>query len=162
MELRLCTVAELFYWPAHNTAARISLHDLPYLRTILRCLHQVSPNSVILLLLLWLFPFFEVLLTCRTSFLVTSDQVWWLLEFSQVAPRTTYILWKFSYSIVNFVNPVHESDTLRSTSTFQKSSIRHSSKTSKFVCSSGHINIIQHIELNSMFNVMTINEIPFD
>ena len=52
-ELRLCTVAELFYQPACYTAPHISLHDLPYRRTMLRCLHQLSPNKVIFLLVLW-------------------------------------------------------------------------------------------------------------
>ena len=40
--------------------------------------------------------------------------------------------WNFSFINVNFVNPIHESDKLRSTSTFQSSSIRFSSNTFGF------------------------------
>ena len=40
----------------------------------------------------------------------------------------------FAFNVVNFVNAVHESAKLRSTSTFQQSSIRLSCNTSKFVC----------------------------
>ena len=42
-------------------------------------------------------------------------------------------LGRFSFGIVN-VNPVHESDKLRSTSTFQQTSIRLSCNTSNLVC----------------------------
>ena len=45
-------------------------------------------------------------------------------------PDHMYPFGGFSYSIVNLVNPVHESDKL---------SIRRSCNTSKFVCCSGHI-----------------------
>ena len=71
---------------------------------------------------------------------------------------------------MNFANPVHESDNFRSTSTFQWSSMRRSCNTSKFVCvSPGHINVFQwdwesffirHVELDSRFYEMTINEAP--
>ena len=52
MELILCAVAGLFCSPAHNIAPHISLHDLPYHRTMRRCLRQVSLNKVTFLLLL--------------------------------------------------------------------------------------------------------------
>ena len=46
MELRLCTVVELFCSPVRNIVPRISLHDLPYLRTMKKCVRQVSQNKV--------------------------------------------------------------------------------------------------------------------
>ena len=42
MVLRLCTTAELFYSPVRSIFRRISLHDLPYHRTMKKCLRQVS------------------------------------------------------------------------------------------------------------------------
>ena len=44
MELKLQRIAELFCWPARNTAPHISLHDLPYRRAKKRCAHQVCPE----------------------------------------------------------------------------------------------------------------------
>ena len=44
MELRLCIVAELCYWPARNIVPHVSLHDFPYHRAMYRCSHQVSPS----------------------------------------------------------------------------------------------------------------------
>ena len=52
MELSLCTVAGLFCSPARNIAPHMSLHDLPYHRTVKRCPSQVSLNKVTFLLLL--------------------------------------------------------------------------------------------------------------
>ena len=45
----------------------------------------------------WLF------LTCQTTFLTTSGQVWWLLGSSSGASRTTFLLWGYSLNKVNFV-----------------------------------------------------------
>ena len=45
-----------------------------------------------------------------------------------------YLFRDFSFSNVNFVNPVHECDKLRSTSTLHQSSIRLPCNPSKFIC----------------------------
>ena len=49
---RSCNFVQLFYSPICNIAPHISLHDLPYPGTMIRCLRQVSLNKVAFLLLL--------------------------------------------------------------------------------------------------------------
>ena len=75
----------------------------------------------------------------------------------------------FSFSFVNFVKPLQESDKHRFASTFQKSSIRFFLQRVQ-ICVSGsdHVNVFQwdrerfflrHAELTSMFIVMTTDEV---
>ena len=54
------------------------------------------------------FFFSELLLTRRTKFQATNNQIWLLLESLQATPGAAH-----------FVNPIHESGNFRSTSTFQ-------------------------------------------
>ena len=46
MVLRLCIVVELFCSPVHNIVPRTSLHDIPYHRTMRKCLRQVFQNKI--------------------------------------------------------------------------------------------------------------------
>ena len=79
--------------------------------------------------------------------------------------------WGGFFNNVNFVNPVHKPDEVRSTSTFQHSWIRFSCHTSRHVCVVLVTSIyfqwnwewffFRHVELNSRFNVMTLNEVSF-
>ena len=76
---------------------------------------------------------FWLVSTCQSKSQATNHLVWLLLGSSSDAPRTTNILEEVSHFIKgNFVNPVHESDKVRSPSTFQQSLIRFSCITSKF------------------------------
>ena len=80
MELLLCTVAGVFCSPARSIAPRISLHGLPYHRSMARCLRQVSLSKIVFLLLLqrswiqtyfWNFPqylcSFRILVECNPN-----------------------------------------------------------------------------------------------
>ena len=84
----------------------------------------------------WCFPFFWAAFAMPDH--VSGHKfsgLWWLLEFLvSRTPSHRFPFGGFSYSGVNFVNPVRESDKLRSTSTFQESSVRLPCNTSKFVC----------------------------
>ena len=107
------------------------------------------------------FPFVELLLTCRTMCLSTDGQVWQLLErFVSRLPDHKNPSGGFSTN-VTFVNP--DIPIIVNTAFLQHIQI--------YVRSPGHVNIFQwdlecfffrHVELNSRFDVMTINEIPFD
>ena len=80
-----------------------------------------------------IFPFLfsERIYKILCMLLTTHDLVWWSLEFLSMSPRP-HASWRcFSLILVNFVNPVHESDTLLFSSTFKQSSMRFSCITSR-------------------------------
>ena len=59
---------------------------------------------------------------------------------------------------MNFLKPVHESDKVRSTSTFQKSLFRFSCNTSRFVCP-GHVSMCSRNVFPRAFDVLvTLNQ----
>ena len=75
---------------------------------------------------------------------------------SPPGPHVTYILGRFFFQSCELRQPVHESDKVRSSSTFKWSFVRCSCTTS----STGHVNVVQwkwerfffrHVELNSRF-----------
>ena len=79
----------------------------------------------------------------------------------------------FSFNMVNFVNPVHESDKFPFSSTVHKSSMRFSCMTSRFVWVHLVTSVylfqwnreclfLRHVELNSRFSMMTINEVTLN
>ena len=47
MELRLCVVVESFCLQVRNMLPRISSHDLPFRRTVRKCMRQVSRSKVV-------------------------------------------------------------------------------------------------------------------
>ena len=98
--------------------------------------------------------FSDLLSTCGTKSQTTNNQV------LTRSPDHIKLSGGFSLNIVNFVNPVHESDKLRFTLTFQSSTLQLSA-THPDSCAWSWSRQCVSEELTSKFDVVTTNEITF-